>query len=498
MKKILFLDFDGVLFDTVDEAYYVCLNTQYCKSKRYPEHSLDIFRKYRTLVGPAWNYFYVMDAIENGFDLSNNSMFILTDEAKHFEEDFFATRREIKKNDYKLWLKLNKKYYFLERLEELQNELNLYIYIITTKDKQTVKDLLEEFKIDFLKEEFILGKDIFTQLGSKRNMLLYILEKEHGQAIFIDDLYEHLKPCKNIENLMLVQAEWGYVDENNRSSYLSNVDNTIKIIEEFTKGLRMNVLELEMLEILRVLKNQYGVIEIKAEFEAEGSRIEELMRLKDVTSSVGLPIILKIGGAEAVTDIYNGIILGVEGMIAPMVETSYAVSKYLGVIDNLIQPDNRDMIDFAINIETITAVENIEKIMELDNLHLLSSVTFGRSDFVQSMGLAKSEVNSKIVYENVHKVATLVKQKGFKFAMGGNITKHSIEFIQKLYKEDLITKYETRKVVFDSSFIEKSPEDGIELALRFELLWLKSKKRFYSKIKEEDDQRIADLEKRLN
>lgn len=260
----------------------------------------------------------------------------------------------------------------------------------------------------------------------------------------------------------------------------------------------MNILELEMIEILKKLKSDYGVIEIKAEFEAEGSRMEELMRLKDVASSVNLPIILKIGGAEAVTDIYNGIILGVEGLIAPMVETSYAVSKYLEVIEKLIQPDNRDKIDFAINIETISAFENIEKILQLENINILNSITFGRSDFVQSMGLSKSEVNSDIVFEYVRRVAILAKQKGLEFAMGGNITKSSIDFVKKLYIEDLITKYETRKVVFKSSFIEKNPEEGIELALKFELLWLKSKKRFYSKIQEEDDHRINDLEERLS
>ena len=260
----------------------------------------------------------------------------------------------------------------------------------------------------------------------------------------------------------------------------------------------MNRQEFEMIELLKKLKNEYGVIEIKAEFEAEGSRIEELMRLKDVSSYVNLPIILKIGGAEAVTDIYNGIILGVNGLIAPMVETPYAVSKYLDVIDKLIQPDNRDFIDFSINIETVTALENIEKIFSLEKINLLNSITFGRSDFVQSMGFSKFEVNSDVVYQHVKKVATLALEKNLKFAMGGNVTKNSIEFIRNLYNENLIHKYETRKVVFESSFIENNPENGLELALEFELMWLKSKRRFYSKIKEEDEQRIIDLENRMN
>jgi len=260
----------------------------------------------------------------------------------------------------------------------------------------------------------------------------------------------------------------------------------------------MNSIELEMIELLKKMKLDYGVIELKAEFEAEGSRIEELMRLKDVASSVSLPLILKIGGAEAVTDIYNGMILGVDGIIAPMVETDYAVSKYLDVIDNMIQPDNREFIDFSINIETITAVQNIDKIMNLKKLNLLSSLTFGRSDFVQSLGKIKSEVNDDDIFEYVEKIALLAKENNLKFAMGGNITKNSIQFIKRLYNNNLVYKYETRKVVFASSSINERPEEGIAHALQFELLWLKSKRRFYSKIKKEDEQRIQDIEKRLN
>ena len=91
----------------------------------------------------------------------------------------------------------------------------------------------------------------------------------------------------------------------------------------------MNILEYEMIEILKKLRDEFGVFEIKAEYENEGSRQTELMRLKDVTEKVNLPIILKIGGVEAVTDIYNALAIGVKGIIAPMAETAFAVSKSL-------------------------------------------------------------------------------------------------------------------------------------------------------------------------
>lgn len=259
----------------------------------------------------------------------------------------------------------------------------------------------------------------------------------------------------------------------------------------------MNIIEKEMVEVLNDLKANYGVYELKAEFEAEGSRMEELMRLKDVASAVNLPIILKIGGAEAVTDVYNGIILGAKGIVAPMVETEYAVFKYLGVIKTLIQPDNRADIEFAINVETQTTYNNIDKIFSLKDINLLQSITFGRSDFAGSLNLTKKDVDSAEVMNIVEQVGKKAKENKLKFAVGGNVTANSIEPLKTLFYKNLLDKYETRKVVFYASALEKLPTEGIKLALEFELLWLKSKQRFYSKIKEEDQQRILDLESRL-
>ena len=259
----------------------------------------------------------------------------------------------------------------------------------------------------------------------------------------------------------------------------------------------MNVLEHEMISVLTELKEKYGVFEIKAEFESEGSRMEELMRLKDITSAVGIPIILKIGGVEAVSDVYNGLALGVKGIVAPMAETAYAVSKFTDLISNYIAKDNADDIDFAINIETITAHKNLDKMLSVSNISNLSSITVGRVDLVGSMGLDRSSINQSEKVENICRdIYVKAKKHSLNTALGGGIEKEALSFINRLKSENLIDKYETRKVVFPAES-NIYGEKAILKAVEFELLWLKSKERYYSRIKLEDKSRIEMLEKRL-
>ena len=258
----------------------------------------------------------------------------------------------------------------------------------------------------------------------------------------------------------------------------------------------MNVLEREMMGILRELRDECGCVQIKAEFEAEGTRMPELTRLKDVTSAVGLPLLMKIGGVESVTDVYNCLEIGVAGIVAPMVETPYALYKYGNMIAQMIAPDNAEDIDFYFNLETITGYENFAAMLESPVLDRLVGVTIGRVDLSGSMGLARSEVDSERFFEICRDICRQARTRRLRTTLGGAISSRSIDFITRLNHEQLLDRFETRKVVFRSDAVAHG-ERIFRKAIEFELLWLKSKRRYYSRIREEDESRIAMLEKRL-
>jgi hypothetical protein len=251
-----------------------------------------------------------------------------------------------------------------------------------------------------------------------------------------------------------------------------------------------------MIETLKKLKNEFGVYQIKAEFENEGSRQVELMRLKDIADKVDMPIILKTGGVEAVTDMYEALSLGAKGIIAPMAETAFAVSKFLDAVATFIPEDNQKDIEFAINIETITAYNNIKEILALRNINLLNSITVGRVDLTGSLGWNRKEADSEAIFDICSEIFTMAKNQKLRTALGGAISKNSIKFIKVLINAGLLDKYETRKIVYDKSGINRI-EEGLQEGIKFELQWLKSKRRYYHRIAEEDEKRIIMIEQRL-
>ncbi len=261
----------------------------------------------------------------------------------------------------------------------------------------------------------------------------------------------------------------------------------------------MNNIEYKMVELLLDMKKNYGVIDLKAEFEAEGSRINELMRLKEVASNAGLSIALKIGGAEAITDIFEAQKIGISAIVAPMLESPYALSKYLQALEKYVPKETRKNIKFIAMIETVQGYKNVDEILAVDKNNLLNFISVGRVDLSGSLGLERNEINSEKVYHIAEEIFTKAKKRGLNTVMGGGIAKEAIPFIKKLVTKKLLDRYETRKIIFhtDPQATATKMEEGIIKANLFELFWLQNKKKYYTNIAFEDDSRIEMLMSRI-
>ena len=256
----------------------------------------------------------------------------------------------------------------------------------------------------------------------------------------------------------------------------------------------MNKEERQILDSLLELKEVCGVYGIKAEFEAEGARMDELISLRELILRADLKFITKIGGCEAVHDMQQCKLLGATGVMAPMIETPFAMSKFVAAAKRVYGDEIND-VEWIINAETKTCLANYDAILE-EGKNFLNVVTVGRSDLSASMGIMRKDIESRQVFDATRKLIQKSSDAGFITNFGGNIGIESIPFI--IGMSDIADRFETRKVVVKMDNDENRLRNVIHKALNFELLWLLNKKSYYTRLSTEDEARIERMKFQLN
>lgn len=260
----------------------------------------------------------------------------------------------------------------------------------------------------------------------------------------------------------------------------------------------MNNREFKCVKVLTDLVENDGLIGIKTSFEDEGATFNETVRLKEVCNQSKVKLNLKIGGPEAIRDIKDMSIIGVKGVVAPMVESAFGLKKFVDSVNKTLPEDIVSSLQLIVNIETKQAVSNIDSILSAKEANSLYAVTVGRVDLVSSMGKDRSYVNSDEVYSMAKSIFTKAKERGLKACLGGAVSVESLEFLKKLNSEGLLDKFETRYAIFDPSITLKNISRALSKAQMFEYEWLMTKHEYYMMNANYDLSRIKMIQDRIN
>ena len=214
----------------------------------------------------------------------------------------------------------------------------------------------------------------------------------------------------------------------------------------------MNQYEKRMLAILEQGKAKHGIVAVKAEFEAEGTRVDELLRLLEIARRAGVKVAIKIGGCEAVRDLIECRIYGADYIIAPMIETPYALTKYIAAKDKVYPLTGQEEVSFLFNVETRQTFDHLDAMADVAKDGRVGMV-FGRVDFAGSMGHKRDFVNSDEMRRYVARVAEVCRDKDLELVVGGGVSPDSIPLLSSVLPARL-DRFETRKGVFDAQVVQ--------------------------------------------
>ena len=219
----LFTDFDGVLFDSLPEAYRLGRFAYRGTDAREPVDARDYarfaaLRFFVTRSAQYWRIFRLveicgLDAPDADYRAAHARLAREGHEEKMraFDAAFLGLRKKLIAEEHAFWLSLSKPYPFFEALKP--RFLSAFSpIVVTTKNREAVLENLAQEGVRGVPEK-ILDKADCARFGGKRALIADFMARERvGRAVFVDDIPENVRECDGLPRLECLHAGWGYGD----------------------------------------------------------------------------------------------------------------------------------------------------------------------------------------------------------------------------------------------------------------------------------------------
>lgn len=194
---------------------------------------------------------------------------------------------------------------------------------------------------------------------------------------------------------------------------------------------------------LRQLRERHNVVGLKTGTEIEDMDAHEIALMNEICVGAGLTLSVKIGGPEARRDMRDCLSIGVDAILAPMVETVYALVNFVDTA-KMIMSEAGKKARLAMNLETATTVQNLDSMIATNAFAELNQVTIGRGDLSKSMNLTVDD--EEVLTVTRHTLARLNRQHKVT-SVGGGL---SVQNIGQMAEILPAARFNTRHVVFEN------------------------------------------------
>ncbi len=246
----------------------------------------------------------------------------------------------------------------------------------------------------------------------------------------------------------------------------------------------------DLCQKLKELATETDLVALKSGTEVEDMGFEEIGLLRKLSSGI-VPLYVKIGGAEARNDIRHLAALGVDGLIAPMIESPYALQKFVEALEQLLTPDQYQSLLKGINIETVNAVKNLQEILKSREIGEITQITAARSDLSASMQL---EADHPQVIESCAQIVRLAKEQDLRTSVGGGIQPQIVPTLLEQVGPDYVN---TRHLMIDCKNLQRDAAETIKECIHFELELYRYLATQPSRRKEHYQKRVAIIRERI-
>jgi len=211
---------------------------------------------------------------------------------------------------------------------------------------------------------------------------------------------------------------------------------------------------------LKELKD-FGLYALKTGTEVEDMNFSEIEFMRRISKDV-VPLHVKIGGPEARNDMRFLLSIRVDCIIAPMIESPYALKNFIKTLEEIKQQYEVPC-KAGINIETMTGYMQLDAILNSKYANHLCQITAARTDLSGSMEL---EPDHPRVIEICKEILVACKKKNFLTSVGGAIQPSIIEMLVYELESDFIN---TRHMVLERETLKKDPVNILKKHLEFEV-----------------------------